>query len=240
MKENNEFDILQLVHLIWDKIFLTIICIIVGGVLAGAFSYYFIPSKYTASISMYVYNQKDGQDTTISDINLAVKLVDTYIIILKSDNVLEKVIEQSGLDYTVNQLENMISASSINKTEVFKVQVTAGDPDSARILADTIAGVAPEEIIRVVNAGNVEIIDNAEENPPKTSPKIVKNTLLGLVLGAGVAIVCVIVNSKLDKTIKQESDLTETFGYPLLGAIPGFRKNSAKGGQYGKKDFEYN
>ncbi|MCD8326350.1 MAG: hypothetical protein LUC90_06610 [Lachnospiraceae bacterium] len=59
-----------------------------------------------------------------ADLTASQGLVDTYIVILKSRTTLEAVIEESGVDYTYSELYDMIDASSVNSTEVFRITVT--------------------------------------------------------------------------------------------------------------------
>lgn len=229
-----EFDLIQFLRILWARFFYMILFAILGGGIAAVISVFLIPPQYTATVSMYVYNNQTRQEATISDIDMSVKLVDTYIVILKSNTVLNEVASQSGLGYTVDHLHRMVSAQPINNTEVFEVKVKSENPDHARILARTVAKIAPIEIMRVVKAGSVEIIDNAPEQPPKTSPDIPKNTVIGFLGGAVAAVIIILLQLLLDKSIRKESELTETFGFSVLGSIPSFGKNSARGESYGR------
>lgn len=64
--------------------------------------------------------------------------------------VLSKVIDQLGLSYTIYALRNRIAASALNNTEILQVKVTSTDPEEAAAIANTLASLAPPEIIRVV------------------------------------------------------------------------------------------
>ena len=71
---------------------------------------------------MYVNNSNLSVGSTsisLTDLNAAQSLVDTYIVILKSRPTLEDVIEKANVSYTYEQLESMISASSVDGTEGF-------------------------------------------------------------------------------------------------------------------------
>ena len=227
---------MQILGIIGNNILLIIIFCLVGGGASYFYTINYVQPTFTANISMYVYNDTNGKETTINDINIASKLVNTYIVILKSNTVLQEVADQSGLNYTIIQLKDMISAASVNNTEVFNVYVTATDPEVARIIAQSISEVAPAEIIRVVKAGSVEIIDPPQQNPPQTSPNLTTNTLIGIFLGAALSIGIAILRWTLDKSVKDENGLTETFEYPILGSIPKFDGIKPKGDKYGKEN----
>jgi len=234
MDTNKELDLMQILQILWSRIVLVLALAAAGGILAGVFTAFCIKPQYTARVSLYVYNKESRQETTINDINMSVKLVGTYIVILESDTVLSEVSEQSGLGYSVSQLKSMINASSVGDTEVFEVKVTSHNPDHARIIAETIASVGPKEIMRVVKAGSVEIIDNAQKNPPKTAPNEVTNTVIGVMIGFVLSVGIIIIQMMLDRTVKDEKELAEIFKYPVLGAIPSMKTTKSEAYKYGE------
>jgi len=223
MKGKKEICLMEIAHILWDKFIIILASCIVGGLLAGYITAYHIAPQYTASISMYVYNAKDGQ-ITINDMTLATKLANTYIVILKSGTVLKLVTQNTGLSYSISQLGKMISAKAVGTTGVIQVEVTSENMDHARAIAKAIEDVAPKEIIRVVKAGSVEIIDPPEKSPPQTSPDFLKNLMIGVFTGAALSIGIVLLIKIRDQTIKKEDEIVAAFEYPLLSTIPGFSK----------------
>ncbi|MDP4109028.1 MAG: Wzz/FepE/Etk N-terminal domain-containing protein [Bacillota bacterium] len=234
MIRDKEIDLVQLLQIIWSNIILVAVITVLSGAAGFAITYFFIPPEYTARVSMYVFNKQTPQEATISDIDMSVKLVGTYIVILKSDTVLSEVASESGLNYTAEQLRKMITASSVNNTEVFQVNIVSKNPKDAYILADTIAKVAPKEIIRVVKAGSVEIIDKSEKDPPKTGPAFLKITIIGAFLGFVLSVGIIFIAQMLDKTVKDEKDLADYFGLPVLGAVPNMKKSKSEAYRYGR------
>ncbi|MDP4108865.1 MAG: Wzz/FepE/Etk N-terminal domain-containing protein, partial [Bacillota bacterium] len=234
MYKDTEIDLMHLLQILWGRIYLVIALTVTGGIIAGAVTLYLIKPLYTARVSMYVYNNEARKEATINDINMSVKLVGTYIVILNSDTVLKEVADQSGLSYKPQELKNMIRASSVDNTEVFEVKVSSHSPEHACIIASTIEKIAPKEIMRVVKAGSVEIIDRAQKNPPKTFPSNAKNVLLGCLLGFLTAAAVIFIQKVLDKSIVNEKELTDIFSYPVLGSVPDFNKSRLEAYRYGR------
>ena len=222
MEETNEISLQEIFIILWNKALLILLCILIGGAAAWGISYYVIDPTYTSRVSMYVNNNKEPQSTVanINDINASQKLVSTYIEILKSDNVLGKVSAAIGGEYTTAELRDMMTASSVNGTEIFEVKVTTKDPEEAAHIANTIAEVAPEEIIRVVKAGSVELIDQAVPATSPTAPNIMLNTIIGVMLGGVLSVLGVLISSMLDNRVKDEEDLKKYHDLPILGCIP--------------------
>ena len=124
-----EIDLGKLLKAIFKKLWLLILCALILGGAAFAYTRFEITPLYEARAMMYVNNSNISLgDTKVSlsssDISASQSLVDTYIVILKSRPVLESVIESTGVDYTVAELSAMVSASAVNSTEIFEIVVT--------------------------------------------------------------------------------------------------------------------
>lgn len=217
-----EISLLEIVTILWQKAWIIALCIIVGGSLGFGMSRYMIDPTYTSRMTMYVNNNTERVESqlNLSDLNLSQKLVSTYVEILKSDIVLNKVIEEMNLPYSNQGLRGMITANALNSTEILQVTVTSKDPEEAAAIANTLARLAPPEIIRVVQAGGVELIDKAVVNPHPVAPNIQLNTVIGALLGAVLACLGILVAAMLDTRIKSEEDLRKQYEIPVLGVIP--------------------
>lgn len=222
MEETNEISLQEIFMILWNKVWVIILCTLIGGVAAFGISAFVLDPTYTSRVSMYVNSNTERENTiaNLNDINASQKLVSTYIEILKSDNVLSKVITETGFTYTPEQIRKMLTASAVNGTEIFEVKITTKDANEAAVIANTIAAVAPEEIIRVVKAGSVELIDEAVPATSPSSPNVLLNTIIGLMLGGVLSVLGVLVAEMLDNRIKHEDDLKKAFDFPILGTIP--------------------
>ena len=219
---NIELDIRQIVIILWRKVWVLILLIAVFGAAAFSYSFWLITPLYSASTSMYVYNQQNRTNSIItsSDLTTSQKLVSTYIVVLKSNSVLEKVSRELDNKYSAEQIREMLTASSIDGTEAFEINVIHKDPEVARTIANTIANAAPAEITRVVKAGAVEVIDFATLPEEPTSPNIKLNTAIGALAGLAIAVILVLLLAMADTAVRSEEDLTEVFDIPVLGVIP--------------------
>lgn len=222
MEETNEISLQEIFMILWNKVWVIILCTLIGGVAAFGISAFVLDPTYTSRVSMYVNSNTERENTiaNLNDINASQKLVSTYIEILKSDNVLSKVITETGFTYTPEQIRKMLTASAVNGTEIFEVKITTKDANEAAVIANTIAAVAPEEIIRVVKAGSVELIDEAVPATSPSSPNVLLNTIIGLMLGGVLSVLGVLVAEMLDNRIKNEDDLKKGYDFPILGTIP--------------------
>ncbi|MEG2000546.1 MAG: Wzz/FepE/Etk N-terminal domain-containing protein [Evtepia sp.] len=229
---NTEIDLKQMFLIVWHKLWLVVLSTLVMGLGAFLISRFALTPMYTATASMYVYSEgsRSGGDITGSELDTSQKLVQTYIVILTSNSVLNQVSAQLDNAYTPAEIRKMLSASAINNTETFQISVTNANPAMAQEIANTLASVAPSEIIRVVKAGAVEVIDYATLPIVPTSPRIATNTAIGALLGLVISVLILIVMAMLDTAVRCEEDLTAHFDIPILGVIPSLTSKSKDGG----------
>lgn len=227
MEENREIEIdLRKIFLMLKKKLIFIILIgLIGAALSGCITNFFVAPKYTTSVSFYVNSNNDSLISssgtiTSSDYDASQKLVNTYIFVVKSNNFREKVADAIGNNMTAGQIKSMISCSQVEDTLAFQVGVTSTDAELAAEVANTIAELAPDEIVRVLKVGGVEVIDYATIPTSPSSPNLQKNILIGFIAAFALAFVIFFISELFDTRIMEESDLTRDFEIPVLGTIP--------------------
>ena len=234
-----EIDLLKLVLILWRKAWAIILSAIIMGGVAFGVTYNFIAPKYQASIKVYVNNTNQSNTTTLtqSDMTVAKLLVKTYIVTLKSRTTLNQIITEAGLPYNSDELNGMITAASINDTEVFEVTVTSKDAKEAALIANTIADILPNRITEIVENSSVRIVDYAIINETPISPSYVKNVAIGALAGMVIAVALIFLQFVLDNKIHSEEYLIEHYKYPILAVIPDLNTNSKQ--KYYKKKKNY-
>lgn len=220
-----EIDIVGILYALRSKLVYIILTTLILATLSGCITEFFIKPQYTTSCTMYVYSNTDRVSTDSSigsgELDASQQLVNTYIEVLKSDTVLEKVIEELKLSSSPAQLRAHINCSQVEETEIFRVSVTTGSAKDSANIANAIAQVAPEEIVRVVKAGGVEVIDYAKVPSKPSSPNLQRNIILGAGLGFIASFAIFFLFAMFDTTIASEKDIEREFGdIPILGTIP--------------------
>ncbi|MEG1578167.1 MAG: Wzz/FepE/Etk N-terminal domain-containing protein [Oscillospiraceae bacterium] len=239
MHEFTELDLKEIAMILLQKIWVILLCALIGGLAAYIYTANFITPLYRASVSIYVNNGKNNmqsnQDDYISGGNLATsqQLVKTYVNIIKSNTVLERVAQEANLKYSAEAIRGMMTAESVEETEIFNIQISHPDPKMAAAIANAIANVAPDEIAGFLDGSSTKIIDYAKVPQSRYTPSFRVNTFVGCCIGGLLAVIFAIVQAIMDVRIKCEEDLEQLFTLPILGAIPEFG-NEHKGGKYGR------
>ena len=227
MEKIVEVDLKKLLQACLQKLWLILLCAVVGGVATYLYTAFFITPQYRASASFYVNNAQqssESQKISSSDLATSQRLVLTYVNIIKSDTVLEKVIAEVDLKMTPGQIRGMMTAQSIDETEMFRVQISHSDPYMATKVANAIAAVAPSEIANILSGSTTKVVDRAKVPTTPYTPNRARNAVLGVIVGVVVAVAYIVVLTLMDVRIKGEEDLTAFSSLPVLGAIPEFEE----------------
>jgi capsular polysaccharide biosynthesis protein len=159
-------------------------------------------------------------EITNNDVTLSNNLVKTYSEIVKSRNVLSKVIENLHLDESYESLKGQVTVSSVTSTQLISIKISDKDPKKAKEIADELGKVFKAEIKEIYKIDNVQIVDEAAEANSPYNINIVKESIIylvaGLVLGVGAAYLLFI----MDKTIKDTDTVEKKLGLTVMGVVP--------------------
>jgi capsular polysaccharide biosynthesis protein len=252
-----ELDLREIFSILLKRIWIIIAASVIGFASAYVISKFIISPLYTSSVSLYVNNTNDAQVTNavnINDINASQKLVNTYIVILQDDEVLTDLLNElldiygsdllssyfSGLfggnaSVETRSLRDVITMSAVNNTEVLRVEAETKNAELSATICTLMTQIAPDTLMRVVKAGSVEVIGKAKPADEPSSPRVLLNSLIGLIAGMAFAVIGVMLVHVLDNTVKDEEGLKKRFNIPVLGEIPDFNTHH-KGGytHYGR------
>lgn len=219
-----DIDLREIFNMMRSKIIYIILITILSGVIAGCFTQFFIQNNYTASIKMHVNSDTQQINTegsiSYSEYTASTALVNTYLVVLNSDTVLDKVAAQLNMEGGASSIRKYITASQMSESIVFMVSVTTPDPAKSQAIANAIADVAPDEIVRIIKAGSATVIDYAKLPTKPSSPNIKQNILVGLIVGFIFSFVFFFVKEAINTTISTVKDLEREFEIPVLGTIP--------------------
>lgn len=224
-KDYYEVDIKQVIYGLWHRLWAIVLAGVLGGGILFSYAALLVAPKYQAEAMLYVNNSSFSVGSTSfsfsnAELSAAQSLVDTYIVILNSWPVLDEVIQEAELNYSYDELRDMLSAAPVNSTEVFSVIVTSTDPQEAERIANTIVDILPDKISDIVDGSSVRIVAHALIPSEKVSPNITMYTAMGMLAGIVVACLIVIVRLVNDTHIHNEDYLTNTYNLPVLAVVP--------------------
>lgn len=178
--------------------------------------------KSEATLVLTRSNSETGEQVgiTTNDININQKLVSTYGEIIKSKRVLSKVINNLELQTNSDKLSKKVSVSNKADTEILRISVSDEDSKLSQKIANEIADVFSDEVVKIYNIQNISIIDYAEEEVKPYNVSVVKQSVIALVIGVVLALAVIFVMFYFDTTIKSAEEVEEKTGLVVLGRVP--------------------
>lgn len=234
-----ELSIKEILNLVFHKYKLILALPLIG---AGAL---FLCSKivmspvYTSYVKLYVHSGTSEAVVaeSLSELNYAQKVVNTYISFLQTKVYYTKVLDQTKLNYTIEQLDEMTHIESVNGTEIFQISVTSNSAENSYQLTKAMEKIAPELIGDYTNNISISVVDPAVLPDKPAGPNVMVYTLFGGVFGLVLAFTIVLLIMVLDVKVHDEDELTKKYNLPVLGNIPNLDTNKTSGIERVKRTF---
>lgn len=231
-----ELDLKELFNMFWNKKLQIILIVLIFMLIGVIYTVGFVNPVYTSSTTLVLASTNANSTTntiTATDITVNSKLVSTYSEIIKSEDVLSKVIENLNISLSEDSIRNQVSVTSVKDTEVIKIAVTNENPTYSAQIANEIAKVFTEKVKEIYNIENVQVLDEAKVSSIPSNINHQKDVVIFTFIGIVIAVIYVLIANMLDTTIKTAEDIEKYFKVPVLASIPmyGTEQKKKKGGK---------
>lgn len=226
-EQADEIDLVDLFYLLWSHLLQIIACVMVGGAVAFAYTYFLVTPMYQATAKMYVVSSTTAFN--VNNLSISSELTIDYQELLLSRPLLESVIEELELDMSSRQLASMVSIGNPTDTRILSVTVTNPDPRLAADLANEIGQQAVVFLERVMETPPPNVYEEAIVPEQKSSPSYARNTLLGAMLLAVVYCGFLVVRYLMNDSFTTPEDIERYFGIQPLAVVPEAAFKSDKG-----------
>ena len=197
-----------------------------------AYALYFKVPLYKGDTTLILVKKSNSNNSTVTsnDISLNQKLVTTYSEIVKSRRVLNQVKERLNLEYSISELSDKITVSSVSGTEMIKISVSDVSGYAASYIANMTAEIFSSEISEIYKIENVtvSIIDEAIIEDSPYNIKVVKDSIIYFTIGIVISTLIVLSVFLFDTTIKSVVDIENRLELPVLGTVPKAKKKRGR------------
>jgi capsular exopolysaccharide synthesis family protein len=193
---------------------------------AAAFTLQATP-QYASSARLFISTPESAGDQAYTGGLFSQGRVTSYADLLTGEEISRRVVDRLNLDESPRDLAEQITAVAKPDTVVLSITVVDSGPERAQLLTQTVS----EEFVLYVKEletpegqttapVKASIVDRATNPDEPVSPRPVRNlalaTIIGLLLGAGAAIL----RETLDTSISSPEELAHAaHNAPLLGSI---------------------
>lgn len=214
--------LLDLFHILRKHLKLVILLPLACMLAAGVYSYVMMPNTYSATVSMYVLIQQDNANSSslTSDLSASQMVTNDVATLLKSDRVVNETASSLGLE---NLKAYKTSITSSTTSRVLSLEVSGPDAQMAANIANKMADEVSTVAHDVMNVDSVNVVDSAKVPTAPSGPKRPLYMAVGLLGGLFVAVAIVVVEDMLNTKVRDQEELEELLGVPVIGRIPAMK-----------------
>ncbi|ORI13495.1 protein tyrosine kinase [Rhodococcus sp. 1168] len=185
------------------------------------------PTTYQSSSRLYVTM---ATGTSVNDVYqgglAAQQRVTSYVNLVNSSNVAQRVIDALSLPLTVGELQSKIHASFPPATALLDITVTDSSAEGAKMLTDAVVAelrtlVGQLETIQAdaAPAARVSVVDPAAVPTTATGPSTTRLLALGLLAGLALGCVAALVRDRTDRRLRTSNQLEDVVTVPVLAIV---------------------
>lgn len=232
-----EIDLLELAAVVWHKLWLIVIGLLVGAAGAYALVTFAMTPKYKATTTIYIFS-KTTSISSMADLQIGSSLTEDFQIIAKTRGVIETAIrelENEGklemYSYSYDSLVSRVTITNPASSHMLRVTVEDTDPIRAANFSNKISDLLREQISEIMNTDRPSVVESALPPQNAASPNVVRDTMLGAMLGAMLMVALIVIRHLGDDTIKTSDDVHKYLGLDVLAEFPLIRgRNGAESG----------
>ena len=211
-------EIIDAVKKRWKIIALTTV---LATVVSGIFSFFVISPTYEASTKIFIGKEgAESEGYNSSDVSMYQNLIKTYSELIKTKDLVNKAINNSQYDLSVNNVLNGITVNTLTGTQILQISYQSKSPSIAKNMLESITNEFITKAEELVPNGNVKILESVELPKNPVAPNKTMNIAIAFILGMMVGFGIVFLLEYLDNTYKNKEQLEKELDIPVLGVIP--------------------
>ena len=199
-----------------------IILALVGIIIAASATTFLISKKYQSQGSVLLKADVVNGSLDSTQVNTNKMMVNNYVKLLQGNNIQDQVAK--NLNITSAEVRSSLSITNTTDTQIIEISSTTVDPGLSKRIVDETISVFTTLIQEKLDVTNVTIVDQPEVNPNPVSPSMVKNVIIGAVVGIVISLGYLLLTYLLDTKIKNGEQAEQYLGVPLLGIVPFFEE----------------
>lgn len=211
-------EIIDAVKKRWKIIALTTV---LATLVSGIFSFFVISPTYEASTKIFIGKEgAESEGYNSSDVSMYQNLIKTYSELIKTKDLVNKAIDNSQYDLSVNNVLNGITVNTLTGTQILQISYQSKSPSIAKNMLESITNEFITKAEELVPNGNVKILESVELPKNPVAPNKTMNIAIAFILGMMVGFGIVFLLEYLDNTYKNKEQLEKDLDIPVLGVIP--------------------
>jgi capsular polysaccharide biosynthesis protein len=202
----------------------------------GAYSYLFYKPVYTAFSKLIINSTTTNQEKLGNEeidyglIFYNVGLINTYLEIMKSPAIMEKVVQRyPDLNLSVKELLAIVNIHTTGN-QIITLDAYDYSYDRAANVVNAVTEVVKSEIPKIMKVENIEILYVADPDdvPVPLSQLSSRKVIFSFIISAMIAVSIVFLLEFMDDRLKTKREIQSMLGLPVFSMIPEIKPNDLK------------
>lgn len=222
-KNRDEIDLLEIAQLLWRKLYIIIICFIIGALAAVGYTKLAVVPQYTATSMIFILGESTSI-TSVTNLQISNELTTDYTMLAKRRKVFERVNDELNLNKSYEELNSAITITNPTDTHILTIDATDPDPKMAKDIANVMAEAVADNLATVMVTEKPSIAEKAVLPKSPSSPNMKRNIANGALIGAVLAMAVIVLRYLMDDTIKNEEDVRKYLDLNTFASFPDEKK----------------
>lgn len=219
-EEEIEINLGELFQLLKQNIKMIVISILIGIIVLGIMTVFFINKKYESTSKLFLKPDVTEGITDYTQINSNNLMVNNYIEMLKGNNIQSQAADELSME--TSEVKAALTISNQTNTQIISITAITTDPELSKQIVDAVVKVFRKEVKETLNVNNIAVVDQAEVATAPVSPNLKMNLIIGALLGGFISVGYLFIKFMLDTHIHNKEEAEKYLGIPMLGSIPYF------------------
>lgn len=163
-----------------------------------------------------------------SGVSYASQQISSYADLATTPFVLDPVIGELGLAVTPAALAKNVTVTVPAETLILEITATSEDPTEAAAIANSMADNLEKQVASLASDGastgiELRVVSPAVVPTSPSSPDVVRNAALGMVLALLAGVAAALARSLLNTRVRQARDVQSGAGPAVIATIPAIR-----------------
>ena len=221
--------IFKFMRQIISKWWLIVIFVVVFAASGFAIAKVSYQESYNSKLMLNVSNKdREVQGTasqvlTASDAQASTFIANNFKILLSEGNDfisrIQEEVRIKNRECSVDELRGMISVSIGQDSTLITINVNSDDPDLAYDIATAIQSVYQDIVKDAMPAVEITVADSASKAVLAPDSSVLIYTAIGLILGAALAVVIILVTDKIQNKLLSTDDIKDNFNVDILATV---------------------
>lgn len=202
-------------------------------VLGAIITFFWLSPVYESKTDLLVNGtvvKGNGEDLSLNEVEINIRLIETYSIMIKSDRIMDKVEDKLDQRISKEELVKQTSVVTNENSQIISIIAENQNPENAAEMANEVALTFKEEVKKVMDIDNVYVLSSARPSDKPVRPNKMINILLSMVIGFILSATWVLYRKHFDMKLITIHEVEEALSLPVLSGIPHMKKSKKMGG----------